>query len=89
MTSTKADRTSDTVDFFPHYFDMTKTSSADSASVTASKLIHALENPTPASSLKVEESVLAAILKTSEIFKCAVQSPETQQPQQGNLFPRV
>ena len=68
---------------------MPKTSSADVAAITASQLIHALENPTPALPFKFEETSLAVIKKLSEDFKCAVQPPETQWSQQGNQFQRV
>ena len=61
MTNTKANRTSDTVDLFPHQFDMTKTYSEDSSAIIESKLIPALENPTPALPLKVEQPALADI----------------------------
>ena len=54
MPSTKYKRNSDTVDFIPHHFDMNKTSSEDSAAITAPKLIHELEIPTLASPIKVE-----------------------------------
>ena len=89
MVITKSWRASGTVDFFPHHFDMPKTSSADVAAITASQLIHALENPTPALPFKFEETSLAVIKKLSEDFKCAVQPPETQWSQQGNQFQRV
>ena len=55
MTITKDDRTSDTVDFLPYQFDMPNTSSSDPAVIVESKSLHALENPTLTSPLKVEE----------------------------------
>ena len=61
MTSTKSERTSYTVDFFPRHFDFPKTSPVDAASTAASKFIHDLETPTLASPFKVEEPALAAI----------------------------
>ena len=79
MTSTLVERISDTVDLFPHRFDIPKTSSADSVAILASQLIHAIENPTPASQFKFEEPTVAAI-KVSEFFIFAVQLTETQCP---------
>ena len=35
MTSTNSYRTSDTVDFLPHHFDISKTSSVDAAEIAA------------------------------------------------------
>ena len=68
---------------------MPKTSSADAASISSSKLIHAIGNPTLTSKFKVEEPELSVIKKLSEFFKCAVKPPETQRPQQGNKLIRV
>ena len=42
ITSTKSERTSDTVDFFFHHFYMPKTSSSDSTAIVASQIIHDL-----------------------------------------------
>ena len=84
MTCTKVERTSDSVDLLPHHFEITKTSSAYVAAIAELKSICALENPTLASLLKVKEPTLYAIKKLSKIFKCAVQPPDTQWPQQGN-----
>ena len=53
MTSNKAKRTSDTVDFLHNPFDMKKTSSSDVSEVVVSQFIHDLEYTTPASPLKV------------------------------------
>ena len=89
MTNTKAGRTLDTIDFFPHHFDIPKASTTYLASIEASKLIHSLEKSTPESPFKVDESELAAMKKLSENFKCVVQPPYTQRPQQGIQFLRV
>ena len=89
MTCTKVERTSDSVDLLPHHFEITKTSSAYVAAIAELKSICALENPTLASLLKVKEPTLYAIKKLSKIFKCAVQPPDTQWPQQGIQFLRV
>ena len=67
MTSTKSEKTSGTVDFFPNHFDIPKTSSADAETIEESQLIHALENPTPALPFKVEEPALAAIKNCQKI----------------------
>ena len=47
MTRTKSQITSDTVEFYPHNFNMTKTSSTYAKEIAESQLIHAIENPTP------------------------------------------
>ena len=86
MTRTKSGITSDTVELFPHHFDILKTSSAYSEEIAVSQLIRDLEKPTSALPFKVEENALAAIRKLSENFKCAEQLPETQRPHQGNPF---
>ena len=61
MASTKTERSSEIVDFLPHHSDTLKTSSADSAAITASQLIYALEKPTPTSPSKVEEPAISTI----------------------------
>ena len=59
----KYERPSYIVDFFPNHFYMHRTSSAYAAAVASSRLFHDLENPTPESQLKFEETALAAIKK--------------------------
>ena len=61
---------SDTVDYFPHHFYISKNSSADAAAIVESQLIHAPENPRFASPLKVEEPSISAI-KTRKFPICS------------------
>ena len=63
MTSTKSERTSDTVDFFPHHIKIPKNSSADSAEIVASPF-------------KFEEPALAAIKKTIINFQLGYNDPK-------------
>ena len=69
MTRNKSKIFSDTLDLSPQHFDMTKTSSADSASIAAEKLIHELEKSTLESTFKVKEPALSVIKKLPETFQ--------------------
>ena len=89
MTSTKSEKTSNTVDFFPRHFGMPKNSSVDESAIAASQSIHDIENQAQESPCKMEEPSLATIKTISENIKCAVQPPETQWSHQGNQFLRA
>ena len=77
---TKGNVHAETVEFFPHNFDMPKTSSADAASHAARDLIKALQNPSPASPLSLKNDHLQALQTLAEIFDTAHHVPNSPSP---------
>ena len=65
---TKAELDVDTVDFFPHNFDMPGLSASEKATIAAQELTEALLNPSDKSLLKPSESTHEALTKLSHIF---------------------
>jgi hypothetical protein len=74
VTQTHAERIGSTVEFFPSHLDMPKTSSADNAMRAARDLLHALQNPTPATPFpNLGDTQLAALTRLAQIFGTAAE----------------
>ena len=76
MPKTKAVIQSDTVEFFPHNSKMPFRSSAENATVAATELINALQNPTPAAPFAhIGDKQIEALQQLATIFKQATSRP--------------
>jgi hypothetical protein len=76
IPATRSERIARTVEFFPHNFAMPKNSSADAATTAAAALVHALQNPTPASPFgPIQSDQAAALDQLAAIFAHAPRKP--------------
>lgn len=72
ITSTRAERIADTVQFFPHGTCMPYISSAEAATRAALQLAEAIKNPAPAAPFApVDTEQMEAIAKLADIFQVA------------------
>ena len=63
----------DTVEFFPHYGKMPYRSSTENATIIARELMHALQNPTPASPFSnIGDKQMEALHQLAKLFQQAV-----------------
>ena len=88
IPATRKERIARTGEFFPHEFDMPRTSSADAAVVAAQDLVHALQHPTPASPFaQVKSDQAAALLQLADIFLRAPRKPNPRPAQPAPASP--
>ena len=72
---TKGIVNAETVEFFPHDFEMPKTSSSDAATRAARGLITSLQNSAPASPFSLKERHLQALKTLADIFNTPEHAP--------------
>jgi hypothetical protein len=86
--NTGAERTSDTVEWFPTHVPMPHTNSADAATHAARDLIHALQHPAPASPFApYDANTLSALAELAHIFQRGNPTPPDAKP--PGALPRV
>jgi hypothetical protein len=87
-TKTRAERIARTVEFFPHYGEMPKLSSADAAVRAAIDLCWALRHPTPAAPIAaVGDAQMDALHQLAAIFAVAVEPAHTGMPAPPRVKP--
>jgi hypothetical protein len=78
-TKTRAERIARTVEFFPHYGEMPKPSSADAAIRVAIDLCWALRHPTPTSPIAaIGDAQMDALHQLADIFAVATEPANTR-----------
>jgi hypothetical protein len=88
ITSTNAERITDTVEFFPSHCNMPRLSSADTALWAATELIDALQHPAPAAPFAtLSNDKLTALQHLADIFKQALPWVERDAPPHSRIPP--
>jgi hypothetical protein len=75
ITSTNSERIGDTVDFFPIETNIPLQSSADAAMQAAKDLVHALQNPQPATPFDICNEQIQALKQLADVFDKAASKP--------------
>jgi hypothetical protein len=89
LSKTSATRIIDTIEFFHQAFEMPKTSSADAAIFAANDLIHALQNPSPATPFaQLGSDQLNALQQLADILDTTINHP-TKPGLHHDTSPRV
>jgi hypothetical protein len=88
ISTTASERIVDTLEFFPHYYQMPQLSSTDRLLMTAKDMTDALQNPHPEVPFaSVGDDTISALADLAAIFKLKLQ--QTPSPTQQALPPKV